>query len=101
MISIECPQCHLRWKIPDNAPAHVTCPGCLKKVDNLFAPELSAGPLEPMPVIAVDQQVQRDQRSSDVGMVVLTVTLIVGLVLAVFMGSTVHASTRSFFAICA
>ena len=86
MNPLQCPTCDLRWNIPDNAGRIITCPRCLAALNNPYSP----GPQEsrpvgtkppPLPVIPLEHQVDRDQRSGQIGLIVIAIVIIVGVIL--------------------
>ncbi len=86
MNPLQCPTCDLRWNIPDNAGRIITCPRCLAALNNPYSP----GPQEsrpvgtkppPLPVIPLERQVDRDQRSGQIGLIVIAIVIIVGVIL--------------------
>jgi hypothetical protein len=89
MKPVQCPRCDLRWNIPDEAPRTITCPRCLAALNNPYiasaAPPAAATsgdkppPLPIRRVIPIDQQVHRDTKGSNAGLVVLVIIVAVGI----------------------
>jgi hypothetical protein len=85
---LTCPSCGTRLTVSPSAPRRLTCPRCLAPVENP-----AAGQRAPLPVIPLDEQVQRDTRISDAGVVVICVLVLVG-VLTLLSAAFVPAESR-------
>ena len=75
---VQCPRCGRGMVISDRAPAQITCPSCLTRID--VATAIQPPPV-PMRVIPLEYEVARDIRKSRAGMIALGVIVSVGFVL--------------------
>src|SRR3954447_12357331 len=87
-----CPRCALRLTVSYSAPAWLTCPHCLAKVDNRAG--ASAGRPAPVPVIPIEQEVARDDRLITWGIVAVVIAMAIGLILLAMNGGAVPSLTR-------
>jgi hypothetical protein len=58
-VRITCPRCGQELTVTENAPPQVSCPRCLAALVNPASPHSG---MRPIPVIPLDQQVERDTR---------------------------------------
>src|SRR5438105_5800267 len=80
MIPLKCPTCGLQWNIREDSPASVTCPRCLAPVVN--PDESMEQRKRPLPVLLVEDDVNRDTSTSRIGLTM--VIIVVGIGLAFF-----------------
>ena len=74
-ILLICPQCGRRLTVSSNAPARLTCPSCLSRIENPTA----ANSPPPLPVIPLEYEVHQDHAASTVVIIVLASMIAAGL----------------------